>query len=134
MLDLAEAELDICSPDPRGVVAGFLQHLMGHVDANDPAARTDPVGCEKAIKPGAAAEIDDDLTGLHRGERLRIAATQAEIGALRHRCQLRFGIADAARGLVRGRGRAAGARIPDGDFGVSAAHHVLYFDFSPNIA
>src|ERR1700730_15589416 len=126
MLDLAEAELDICRPDPRGVVTGFLQHLMGHVDANDPAARTDPLGREKAIEPPATAEIPDNLTGWHRGEPQWIAATEAKIGALRRRCQLRFEIAHAAGGLVRGRGRAAAARPPDGDFGVSAAHHVLY--------
>src|SRR5712675_1593613 len=109
MLDLAEAELDICRPDPRGVVAGFLQHLMGHVDTDYPAARTDPLGCEKAIEPRAAAEIDDDLAGLHRGERLRIPTTEAEIGAFRHRGQLGLGITHIAGGLLRGRGRAAAA-------------------------
>ena len=70
---------------------------MGHVDADHMAAVTDLPCGEETVEPGTAAEIDDDLAGLHRRDRLRIAATKPEIGPLGNRRQLRLGIAHPPR-------------------------------------
>jgi hypothetical protein len=79
VLDLAEAELDIGQPGPGGIVARLFQHLMGHVDPDHPSIGADLPGREKAIEPRAAAEVDDDLAGPQRCDRLRVAATEARL-------------------------------------------------------
>jgi len=64
MFELAEAKLDISGADFGGVFARLLQHFMGHVDADHPAARAHLARGEKTVEAGAAAEIDDHLAGL----------------------------------------------------------------------
>ena len=56
---------------------------MRHVDADHPPGGADLPGCQEAIDPRTAAEIDDDLARAHRREGLRVPAAQPEIGALR---------------------------------------------------
>ena len=124
MLDLTEAELDIGGPGPSGV-AGLFQHLVGHVDTDDAACHADLLRCEKAIEPGAAAEIDDDFAGPHCRDRLRVAAAEAEIGALGYRGQLCCRIAHSAGDLFRRPGAAAAAHRPFGNRGIAAAHELL---------
>jgi hypothetical protein len=75
-----QAEFDVARIDASGVVARLFQHLVCHVDAGHAAGVADPQRREKTIKPGTAAEIDDDLARLHGGDRLRVAATEAQIG------------------------------------------------------
>ena len=56
---------------------------------------------QETVETGAAAEIDDSLARLHGGNRLRVAATEPEIGAVGNRRQLRLRIAHSARFSVR---------------------------------
>jgi hypothetical protein len=74
MLQLAKAKFDVPDADLGRVLPRLLEHLMGHVDANDMARGTDLPGRKKAIKAGAAAEVDDDLARLQIGNGLGIAA------------------------------------------------------------
>ena len=96
------------------VLARLFQHLMGHVDADHLAGLADLAGGEKAIEAGAAAEIDHGLARLERGDRLRVAAAEAEIGAFRHGGELGIRIAHLARFARRdrrsGRSRMSPAR------------------------
>ena len=85
----------LAAPTRGGVVARLAQHLVGHVDADHAALGPDLPRGEQAVEAGAAAEIDQHLARLQRGDRLGIAAAEAEIGALRHGVQLRLGVAHA---------------------------------------
>ena len=93
MLDLAEPELDIAGAELASVVARLLEHLVRHIDADHAAGRADLPRRQEAIEPRAAAEIDHGLAGLHRRDRQRVAAAEAEIGTLRHRRELLIGVA-----------------------------------------
>ena len=110
MFELAQTKLDIAGLDLGRVLARLLQHLMRHVDADHPARLADLAGRKEAIEPGAAAEIDHRLAGLQCGNRLRVAAAEAEIGAFWHRGELGIRIAHLAGFAARIGGRAAAGR------------------------
>jgi hypothetical protein len=101
VFEFAKTEFDIARADPGGIVTCLIQHLMGHVDADDMAPVTDLPCREKTVKARPAAEIDDSLARLHGGNRLRVAATEPEISAVGNHRQLRLGIAHPARFIVR---------------------------------
>src|SRR5690242_16759722 len=109
MLKLAKAKLDIRHDDFPCILALLLQHLMRHIDADHTTGRADLAGSKEAIEAGAAAEIDHRFAWLQRGDRLRVAAAEAEIGALRHGSELGVRIAHLERLAVRIGGRAAAA-------------------------
>ena len=67
---------------------------MRHIDTDHPPRRADLARRQQAIEAGTAAEIHDNLAGLHRRNGERIAAAKAEIGALRHGREFLIGIAD----------------------------------------
>jgi hypothetical protein len=46
-----------------------------------PPPRRDKAGSEKAVEARTAPEIEDGFAGLERGDRLRVAAAQAEVCA-----------------------------------------------------
>ena len=64
----------------RGVRAGLQHHLHRHVHADDAARRTHGARGEEAVKPRAAAEVEDRLAGAQRGDGVRVAAAQPEVG------------------------------------------------------
>mmetsp|Transcript_5415 Transcript_5415/g.13909 ORF Transcript_5415/g.13909 Transcript_5415/m.13909 type:complete len:308 (+) Transcript_5415:243-1166(+) len=89
VLDLAEAE----AHDVRQVggllgeglavqAPGLLEHLRGHVDADDPALGTHGPGGEEAVDAGARAQVDDDVPLAELGHRQGISAAQTEVRAL----------------------------------------------------
>ena len=96
--------LDVLVQRRRDKQAAKRLLLMGHVDANDTTGRANLLRRQKTVETGAAAEIDDSLARLHGGNRLRVAAAEPEIGAVRNRRQLRLGIAHPARFIVRSGG------------------------------
>jgi len=53
----------------------LVQHLLGHVDADDAPAGPHLAGRDEAIEPGARADIDHLLAGRERAQRKRIADT-----------------------------------------------------------
>ncbi len=117
VLDLAEAELDVGEAVFGSVAAGAIEHVGRHVDADDPARRTDPLRRQEAVEAGPRAEVDDHVAFLERGEGERIAAAEAEVGALRYSLQLGGRVAHRLGDLDRGHrtaaargGRAAAAR------------------------
>jgi len=68
---------------------------------------------EETIEAGAAAQVEHALARLQRGDGLRIAATEAEVGACRHGGGFFGAVADAARqqfgdGLIGGCAAATG--------------------------
>jgi hypothetical protein len=63
VLDLPETEFDVCGSDRLGIGPRLRQHFMRHVDADHPAGRPDLLSRQKAIDPGAAAEIDNTSPG-----------------------------------------------------------------------
>jgi hypothetical protein len=97
---------------------------MRHVDADDPAGGSHLPGGKEAIDTGAAAKIDNDFVRSHGRECLGITAAKPEIGALGQGSELGFGIAHAARGLLRG-GRRAASRATGRDAAVSVANEGL---------
>ena len=91
----------LAAPTSGGVVARPGEHFVGHVDADHVAGRPHLTGGEKTVEPGAAAEVDHRFSWAQLGDRLGIAATQAEIGAVRDRRQFGVGVTHAA-GLFMG--------------------------------
>ena len=112
MLEFAEAELDVGGADLGRVLARLGQHLVGHVDADDPARVTDLPRRQKTVEAGAAAEIDDGLARLHRGDRLRVAAAEPEIGAFGNRRQLGLRVAHLQRFVLGTRSKARSRTMP----------------------
>src|SRR5207253_591556 len=118
--ELAQTKLDIRGADPCGVFARLFQHLMSHVDADYTAVLAHLSRGEKTVEAGTAAEIDHDLAGLQGCDRLRVAAAEPEIRAVRYRGEFGGRIAHLPR-LVRrrtgcrvsatGAGRGTAARI-----------------------
>jgi len=98
---------------------------MRHVDSDDAAGRSDLLRRKKTIDPRAAAEIDDHLAGTHGRQRLRVAAAEPEIGALRQGGELRLRIAHAAGGALRRGGGAAAACVSGGDAAIPVANQLL---------
>ena len=134
MLDLAQPEFDVAGADAGRIVARLVQYLVRHVDADHAASRPDLPRGEQAIEAGAAAQVDQHLTGFQGGDRLRIAAAEAEVGAFRHRLQIGVGVAHLAglrllRGAAGGRGGrcTAGRTRSGGDRAVAVADQLLDF-------
>ena len=50
---------------------------------------------EEAIDAGARAKVEDDIALAQRCQGERVAAAEAEVGALREGVQFRLGVADA---------------------------------------
>lgn len=120
-----ETEFDVCGSDRLGIGPRLRQHFMRRVDADHPAGRPDLLSRQKAIDPGAAAEIDKHLARAHRRQRLRIAAAEPEIGALGQRGELRRGITHANGGVFRCGAGAATAHAARSDPAVPVANRLL---------
>jgi hypothetical protein len=136
MFEFAQAKFHVGRAGLGGVLAGLLQHLVRHVDADDATGGAHLPRGKKAIEAGAAAEIDDHLAGLERRDRLRVAAAEAEIGAVGDRGEFGVGIAHLARllgrvaehGVATARARRAAAFAAArhvGNRAVAGAHHCL---------
>ena len=82
VLDLAEPELDVVEPALAAFRARALDHLGRHVDADDAAAWARRARGEEAVDAAAAAEVEHGLARLQREQRERVAAAEAEVGAL----------------------------------------------------
>jgi hypothetical protein len=63
ILDQALPELDIAVAHRRRRHAGALQHLVGHIDADNLTLDPDLFGGDKAVEAAARPEIDDPLAG-----------------------------------------------------------------------
>ena len=73
---------------------------------------TRPVGptfwtCDEDVETAAAAQVQDHLAGLERGDGRRVPAGKAHIGSLRQRGQLRFAVPHALGHLLGGSRSAA---------------------------
>ncbi len=77
VLDPSAAELDIGVAEPlgdeRSIAPGDLEHLVGHVDADDAPPWPDDLGGDEADLAGAAAEVEDRLAGLEVAARIATA-------------------------------------------------------------
>ena len=82
ILEPALAKIDVGSRETealglrRLMAARHRQLLGGHVDADDPAARTDQPRDEVGVAPGAAAEIEN-RAAFQAGRDRRAAAVEA---------------------------------------------------------
>lgn len=127
-LDFALAELDVSQATLFRIATGLGEHGVGHVHANHQAGRPDLAGREEAVEPGPAAEIEHGFARLNRGDRLRVAAGQAEIRPFRQRRQLGRRIAEADRqpfGVVGAAAERAAAGFARGHLGVLLLDHHL---------
>ena len=66
ILDDSPPELDICEAHRRCRRAGALQHLVGHIDADDPTLGSDLFGGDKAVEAAARPKVNDPLAGFQR--------------------------------------------------------------------
>src|SRR5207244_2746983 len=62
-LSEALAEFDVGDPCFLGAGGGLLQHRRGHVDGDYTARLTDLTGCDQAVEPRPAADIEHSLAG-----------------------------------------------------------------------
>ena len=92
MLQLAEAGIRHFRADGLALSRALASISCGHVDADHVALGSHLTRGEETVEPGAAAEVDHRFSWPQRGDRLRIAATQAEIGAVRDRRQFGVGV------------------------------------------
>ena len=60
-------------PERVGGLARLLQHLRGHVDADDPPGPSDLVGGDERVEARAGADVDDMLARLQTTQRERVA-------------------------------------------------------------
>ena len=69
-------KLDIAEPGLRCVQPGLGEHLACHVDADDPAIRSDEACGDEGIRAGARSAIDDVLAALDRAQRERVTSSR----------------------------------------------------------
>src|SRR5262245_40206874 len=123
MLDLAEPKVHVRGFDASRVVASLGDHLGRHVDADDPAGSTDSFGGQKAVEPSATPEIENRLAGLQRGDRLRIAASEAEAGSFGDARKLILRVAERQAAAILGSTTAnPTAILTSRDLGVGGSH------------
>jgi hypothetical protein len=65
----AGAELDEVQAESGGGRRRLLQHLRGHVHADDAAGGPDLRGGEEGVEAGAGADVDDTVAGAERSQR-----------------------------------------------------------------
>ena len=98
VLDLALEELDVLDARLTLVLAGELEHLVGHVEAVGLAGRADAPGREQHVDAAARAEVEHGLALVEVGDRGRVAAAERrELRRVRQRL--------AVLALRRGRSR-----------------------------
>src|SRR5918998_2828055 len=76
VLDVALEELGVLQASLRLVLAGELQHLIGHVHTVGFTSGGDPPGREQHVYAPAATEVEHYLTGRERRQGGRVAAPQ----------------------------------------------------------
>ncbi len=91
------AELDLIGPCLGGVPARQLDHLGGHVDADDAALGAHPPGRQEGVEAAARAEVEHRLAGLEVEMADGGAAAEAEVGRAGHRGGLLRLIAEVGR-------------------------------------
>ncbi len=111
------------APACGGVRLRERQHLVGHVDAEGPTGRADPLGRQQDVDAAARAEVEDALAGVEVGDGGRVAAAErgedgrvGQLVALEGGVEVRadgLGIA-ATRGALRGADRRGGVVLADG--------------------
>ena len=115
----AVPEVDLTVSSLGRIDASPLQHLGGHVDADDPASVADVPRRKEGVDAGARAEVEDRLAR-HEIEKVdRSPAAKTEVGSLRKLLEVGGLITD-LRGRS-GRGSAASGRFPGGDPSISLA-------------
>ena len=101
-----------CSISPRrnSTLAAPTLAALARALASISCVMSTPITCpagptwraaRKQSKPAPLPRSTHDLAGPHGGDRLRVAAAEAEIGAVRNGRQLRLGVAHAARFVGR---------------------------------
>ena len=89
VLDVALEELDVVDAGVRGVRARQREHLVGHVEPDRPAGRSDAAGGDEHVRPAARAEVEHGLALVqvrHGGRARRSRATpRPRLGAHRRR-------------------------------------------------
>ena len=92
--DLAQAEVDIREPDLRRVRLRAVDHLWGHVHADDTSDRTNLSSGEESVKSGATPEVEDAFARSEASDSLRVPAAETQVGAVRHGGEVGVGVAE----------------------------------------
>jgi hypothetical protein len=80
VLDLAQPKFDVLGVVLRGVGTGLLDHLRGHVDADDLSVGADCLPSEKAVEAAARTQIEHGFAGGQASDRRGIATPESQIG------------------------------------------------------
>ena len=75
-LDRPLQELDVLDARLPLVVAGELEHLVGHVEAEGLAGRADAARGQEHVDPAAGAEVEHGLSRVQIGDRRWVAAPE----------------------------------------------------------
>ena len=69
-------ELDVRDAGLGRVAGRELEHLVGHVEPERPAGRTDATGGQDHVDPAARTEVEDALALAEVGDGRRVAAAR----------------------------------------------------------
>ena len=108
-------ELDVGRAGFGGVALGQGEHLVGHVEAERAAGRSDPPGGEQDVDAAARAQVEHALALAELGDGGRVAAAQRgehrRVGELTpFECAVQLGSDSLLRAAA---GTAAGGRTPE---------------------
>ena len=76
LLEISLAELHVLDSGLGGVALGELEHLVGHVNPDRPAGRTNAAGGDQHVSAGAGAEVEHDLALVQVSDRGRDPAPE----------------------------------------------------------
>ena len=114
-------ELDVRGAGLGGVALGEGEHLVGHVEADRAAGRTDPLGRQQHVDAAARAEVEDALAFVELRDGDRVAAAErGEDGRIGQLVALERGV-ELAADLSGVAGAAAAVAGLDGRGGVAGA-------------
>jgi hypothetical protein len=71
-LDLAQDEFRFCQTQDFSILPSLGDHLGRHVHTDDSTVRTHPLSRQERVESGAAAKIEDRLTGLRISQQERV--------------------------------------------------------------
>jgi len=100
------AELDLLQPELCRRLTGLGQHLLGHVDADDPTGRTGLPGSRHRVEPCAGPDVDHALAWLQGAQEQRVP----DAGERLH-CGVRESVDDLGRIVEAGDQLATGVEV-----------------------
>ena len=69
----------LVTPACVGVRAGEVEHLVGHVESDRSAGRSDAAGADEDVGAGAGPEVEHGLAVVQVGDRGRHAAAERRV-------------------------------------------------------